>query len=143
MGQGQRSRSNFWRIEVDIRGSALPSATKSKEESLSVQGVCMCAEQSRGRVNRLLILCWNRNRNLTTFNGIGIEGAGNHPITAWHCNTMLIFRKEKSVQHHQLSFWKLSNCHLGLYRTYICTLYVKVQLVHVLHIGLPCGTFNK
>ncbi len=27
-----------------IRGSALPSATKSKEESLSVEGVCLCVE---------------------------------------------------------------------------------------------------
>ena len=31
-GEGQRSRSNFWRAAVDIRGSALPSAAKSKEE---------------------------------------------------------------------------------------------------------------
>ncbi len=39
----QRSRSTFWRAAVDIRGSALPSATKSKEES-SVEGVCLCVE---------------------------------------------------------------------------------------------------
>ncbi len=31
MGQGQRSRSNFWCAAVDIRGSALPSATKSNK----------------------------------------------------------------------------------------------------------------
>ncbi len=43
MGQGQRSRSNFWRAAVDIRGSALPSAAKSKEELLPVQSVCLCA----------------------------------------------------------------------------------------------------
>ncbi len=45
-GQGQRlgSRSNFWCVTVDIRGLALPSAAKSKEESLSVQGVCLCVE---------------------------------------------------------------------------------------------------
>ena len=40
-GKGQRSRSNFLRAVVDIRGSAVPSAAKSKEES-SVQGVCLC-----------------------------------------------------------------------------------------------------
>ena len=38
----------FWRVAVDIRGSALPSAAKGKEESLSAQGVCLCVEQSRG-----------------------------------------------------------------------------------------------
>ena len=43
-GQGQRLRSNFWRVAVDIRGSALQSAVKSKEESLSVQGVYLCVE---------------------------------------------------------------------------------------------------
>ena len=31
-----------------IRGSALPSATKSTEESLSVQGVCLCVRESHG-----------------------------------------------------------------------------------------------
>ncbi len=48
LGQGQRSgsrsRSNSWRTAVDIRGSALPSAAKDKEESLSVRGVCLCVE---------------------------------------------------------------------------------------------------
>ncbi len=38
------SRSTFWHAAVDIRGSALPSAIKSKEESLSVEGVCLCVE---------------------------------------------------------------------------------------------------
>ena len=33
---------------VDIRGSALPSAAKSKEEWLSVRRVCLCVELSRG-----------------------------------------------------------------------------------------------
>ena len=43
-GQAHGSRSNFWHIAVDNRGSALPSPVKSKEESLSVQGVCLCVE---------------------------------------------------------------------------------------------------
>ncbi len=34
----------FWCVAVDIRGSALQSAAKSKEESLSVRGVCLCVE---------------------------------------------------------------------------------------------------
>ncbi len=37
-----------WRLAVDIRGSALPSAARSKEESSSVHGVCLCVELSRG-----------------------------------------------------------------------------------------------
>ncbi len=47
MGQDQRSRSTFWRAAVNIRGWALPSATKSKEDSLSVEGVCLCGTNSR------------------------------------------------------------------------------------------------
>ena len=43
-GQGQSSWLNFWCIAVDIRDSALPSAAKSKKESLSVQGVCLRVE---------------------------------------------------------------------------------------------------
>ncbi len=43
-GQGHGSRSNFWSVVVDIRGSALQSAAKSKKESLSVQDVCLCVE---------------------------------------------------------------------------------------------------
>ncbi len=31
MGQCQRSRSNFWNAAVDIKGSALPNATKSNK----------------------------------------------------------------------------------------------------------------
>ncbi len=31
-----------------FRGSALPSAAKSKEESLSVQDVCLCVDLLRG-----------------------------------------------------------------------------------------------
>ncbi len=53
-GQVQRSRSNFWHATVDIRGSALPSAARSKGESFSVQDVCVstnCADA----VDRLLI----------------------------------------------------------------------------------------
>ncbi len=54
--QGQRSRSNFWRVAVDIRGLALPCAAKGKEESLSVQGVNVCVSNSRAdAVDRLLI----------------------------------------------------------------------------------------
>ncbi len=63
MAQGQRSRSNFWRAVVDIRGSALPSAAKSKEEPLPVQKVCLCAcnqwvyaDNCADAVDRLLIL---------------------------------------------------------------------------------------
>ena len=40
--QGQRLKPNFWRTAVDIRGSALLSAAKSKEESLSVRGLSLC-----------------------------------------------------------------------------------------------------
>ena len=43
-GQAQRSRSTFWRAAVDIRGSTLLSATKSKEETLTVEGVCLCVK---------------------------------------------------------------------------------------------------
>ncbi len=39
--KNQRSRSNLWRTVVDIRSSALSSAAKSKEKSLSVHGVCL------------------------------------------------------------------------------------------------------
>ena len=35
--------SNFRCAVVNIRGSALPSAEKSKEEPLLVQSVCLCA----------------------------------------------------------------------------------------------------
>ncbi len=52
--QGQRSSSNFWHAVVDIRGLALLSATKSKEESLSVQGVCVWND-CMNAVDRLLI----------------------------------------------------------------------------------------
>ncbi len=41
-------RLSVRRSPLDIRGSALPSAAKSKEESLSVRGVCLCVELSRG-----------------------------------------------------------------------------------------------
>ena len=46
-GQGQRSWSNFWCAAVDFRGSALPSTTKSKEESLSVHLVWLCIARMR------------------------------------------------------------------------------------------------
>ncbi len=60
--QGHDSRSHFWRAAVDIRGSALPSAAKSEEESLPVQSVCLCvcnewacADNRADAVDRLLI----------------------------------------------------------------------------------------
>ena len=69
-GHGSRSRSTFLSAAVDIRGSALPNATKSKEESLSVEGVCLCVEHCRyanianifspcvsGRCNTFDIVC--------------------------------------------------------------------------------------
>ncbi len=43
-GQGHGSRSDFWCVAVDFRGSALLSAAKSKEKSLSVRGVGLCVE---------------------------------------------------------------------------------------------------
>ncbi len=42
MGQGHRSRSNSWCPVVDIRGSALPSAVKSK--------VIVCVSVISGRM---------------------------------------------------------------------------------------------
>ncbi len=44
MGQGQMSMSNFSGAAVDIRGSALSSAAKSKEGSFSVYGIFPCVE---------------------------------------------------------------------------------------------------
>ncbi len=41
---GHGSRSNLWHTAINIRGLALPSAAKSKEESLSIRGVCLCVE---------------------------------------------------------------------------------------------------
>ena len=38
------SVSHHSHAAVDIRGSALPIAAKSKEESLSVEGVCLCVK---------------------------------------------------------------------------------------------------
>ncbi len=43
------------RPSVSTHGSALPSAAKSNEESISVHGVYLCVEWSSGYVNRLLI----------------------------------------------------------------------------------------
>ncbi len=40
--QGHRSRSNFWHAAVNIRGSALPSAAKSKEVIISPKCVYVC-----------------------------------------------------------------------------------------------------
>ncbi len=43
---------------ADISGPALQSAAKSKEESLSVQGVCLCIEQSRESSRSAFNLQW-------------------------------------------------------------------------------------
>ncbi len=63
MGLGQRSRSNFWRAAVDIRGSALPSAAKrNKSHDRSKMFVCVCcnqgayADNSVDAVDQLLIV---------------------------------------------------------------------------------------
>ncbi len=49
MGQGQRSRSNFWCAAVDIRGSALPSAAKSIRIDYQSE-VFVCVSVIRGRI---------------------------------------------------------------------------------------------
>ncbi len=51
MGQGQRPRSDFWRVAVDIRGSALPSAAKSnKSHSQSKEFVCVSVIRGHLRI---------------------------------------------------------------------------------------------
>ena len=62
-GHGSRSRSNFWRAAVDIRGSALPSAAKSNNHHYQSK-VIVCVSVISGvfadncvdGVDRLLIL---------------------------------------------------------------------------------------
>ncbi len=49
MGQGQRSRSNFWHAAVDIRGSALPSAAKSIRSDYQSK-VFVCVSVIKGRI---------------------------------------------------------------------------------------------
>ena len=49
IGQGQRSRSNFGRAAVDIRGSALPSAAKSNKSHYQ-RKVFVCVSVNRGRI---------------------------------------------------------------------------------------------
>ena len=41
-GHGQRSRSNFWRAAVDIRGSALPSAASAIGVTASLRCLSVC-----------------------------------------------------------------------------------------------------
>ncbi len=53
MGEGQRSRSKFWRAAVDIRGSALPSAAKSIRSHYKSK-VFVCVSVIRGRIRILL-----------------------------------------------------------------------------------------
>ena len=48
-GQGQRAWSNFWRTAVDIRGSALPSATKSNNYHYQSK-VIVCVSVTSGRM---------------------------------------------------------------------------------------------
>ncbi len=68
-GLGQRSRLNFWRTAVDIRGSALPSAAKSNNPHyqfkvyMFVCDVCnelAYAHNHADAVARLLILPDNK-----------------------------------------------------------------------------------
>ena len=47
--RSQRSRSNYWRAAVDIRGLALPSAAKSKEEVISPKRLSVCRIIARMR----------------------------------------------------------------------------------------------
>ncbi len=49
MGQGQRSRSVFWRVAVDIRGSALPSAVKCNRKYYQSK-VFVCASIISGHM---------------------------------------------------------------------------------------------
>ncbi len=54
-GQGQRSNPNFWRAAVENRGSALPSAAKSKSHYQSKVFVCVSSYRTDA-VDLLLIL---------------------------------------------------------------------------------------
>ncbi len=56
MVQGQRSRSTFWRAAVDIRGSALPSAAKSKRSHYQFE-VFVCVSLISGRT---WVIAWMR-----------------------------------------------------------------------------------
>ena len=59
-GQGQRScqgqRSIFWHKVVDIRGSALPSATKSNESHYQSKVFVCVSDNSTDALNRLLLI---------------------------------------------------------------------------------------
>ncbi len=55
-GQDHRSKSNFWRAAVDIRGSALPSAAKSNKSHYQSK-VFVCVSVIRGRIR---IIAWMR-----------------------------------------------------------------------------------
>ncbi len=54
MSQGQRSRSTFWRAEVSIRGSALPSAGKGNRSHYKYK-VFVCVSLISGRMR--IIVC--------------------------------------------------------------------------------------
>ncbi len=56
MGQGQRSRSNFWRAAVNIRGAALPSAAISNNHHYQSK-LIVCVSVISGR---LWIITWMR-----------------------------------------------------------------------------------
>ena len=49
MGQGQRSRSNFWRAAVDMRGSGLQSAAKSNKSYYQSE-VFVCVSVVSGHI---------------------------------------------------------------------------------------------
>ncbi len=50
------SKSNLWRAAVDIRGSALPSATKSKESRYQSEEFVCVSTYCADAVDRLLII---------------------------------------------------------------------------------------
>ena len=52
-GQGYKSRSDFGRAAVDIRGSALPSAAKSNKSHYQSK-VFVCVSVIRGRIQRIV-----------------------------------------------------------------------------------------
>ncbi len=56
MGQGQSSRSNFWRAAVDTRGSALLSAANINRSHYQFK-VFVCVSVISGRV-RIIARMW-------------------------------------------------------------------------------------
>ncbi len=69
MGQGQRSRSNFWHAAVDVRGSALPRAEKGNKSYYQskvfvcvfvIRGHIQIIARMRDAVDQLLIFLYQR-----------------------------------------------------------------------------------